>query len=107
MVRPFGIAVLRSRRRSSPTEPTGPAEPPEPLATGSLVQKPRLCRGLLSLLSLLFAVSVFAVVITIALSRLVGVSAADRDLAIQVAAAQQNAGGAGSRFRRSAAPSCC
>ena len=51
--------------------------------------------GLLSLLSLLLAVTVFAIVITIALSQLVGVSAADRDLAIQVAAAQQNTGGAG------------
>jgi 5-hydroxyisourate hydrolase-like protein (transthyretin family) len=92
VVRQFGIAVVPA---VVPTEPTGPAEPPEPLATGSLVQKPRLGRGLLSLLSLLLALSVFAAVITIALSRLVGVSAADRDLAIQVAAAQQNAGGSG------------
>ena len=92
VVRQFGIAVVPA---VVPTEPSGPGEPPEPLATGSLVQKPRLGRGLLSLLSLLLALSVFAVVITIALSRLVGVSAADRDLAIQVAAAQQNAGGSG------------
>src|SRR5690606_11560817 len=50
----------------------------------------------LSLLSLLLAVSVFAVVITIAMSRLVGVSAADRDLAIQVAQAKTASAGVGS-----------
>jgi hypothetical protein len=92
VVRQFGIAVIPA---VAPADPTAPQEPPEPLATGSLVQKPRLGRGVLSLLSLLLAVSVFAVVITVALSRLVGVSAADRDLAIQVAAAQQNAAGSG------------
>ena len=96
VVRPFGVAVLPVVPPGGAAEPTEPAEPPEALATGSLVQKPRLSRGLLSLLSLLLAVSVFAVVITIALSQLVGVSAADRDLAIQVAAAQQNTGASGS-----------
>ena len=59
------------------------------------MQKPRISRGALSLLSLLFAVTVFATVITIALSRLVGVSAADRDLAIQVAAARDADAGSG------------
>ncbi len=95
VVRPFGVAVLPVGAAGG-GGPAEPAEPPEPLATGSLVQKPRLSRGLLSLLSLLLALSVFAVVITIALSQLVGVSAADRDLAIQVAAAQQNTAGSGS-----------
>ena len=54
---------------------------------------------------MLLAVTVFAVVITIALSQLVGVSAADRDLAIQVAAAQQTPQ-APEAVPRSAAPSC-
>src|SRR6478609_6177738 len=92
VVRQFGIAVIPA---VAPADPTAPQEPPEPLATGSLVQKPRLGRGVLSLLSLLLAVSVFAVVIAVALYRLVGVSGADRHLAIQVAAAQQNAAGSG------------
>lgn len=67
-----------------------PAPPPDPVATGTLLQKPRLSRGILSLLSLLVAATVFAIVITIALSALVGQSAADRDLAIQVAAARNS-----------------
>lgn len=82
---------------AEPPTSEAPPEPPKPLAQGSIIQKPKLGRGLLSLLSLLLAVTVFAVVITIALSRLVGVSAADRDLAIQVAQARNNsAAGTGS-----------
>ena len=77
-------------------EPAVAEPPPEPLATGTLVQKARLSRGLLSLLSLLFAATVFATVITIALSALVGQSAADRNLAIQVAAARNSDALAGS-----------
>lgn len=76
------------------------APPPqeiEPLAKGTFMQKPRLGRGVLSLIGLILAVTVFAVVITVALSRLVGASAADRDLALKVAAAQaENSGGGGS-----------
>ena len=110
VVRAFGLAIAPDEVVTNPAEPlvpwpapTGgarhrkvagvvaPAPPKiEPLATGSMLQKARLARGAISLLSLLLAVSVFAVVITIALSRLVGVSAADRDLAIQVAAARQS-----------------
>jgi 5-hydroxyisourate hydrolase-like protein (transthyretin family) len=115
VVRPFGIAAMSveeaaaaaAARNAPPApspDPTGvtqvpepPPPPPEPLAQGTMMQKPKLGRGLLSLLSLLLAVTVFAVVITIALSRLVGVSAADRDLAIQVASARSaGAGGSGS-----------
>ena len=58
------------------------------LANGTFIQRPWLSRGPLALLGLLAAVTVFAIVITIALSRLVGQSAADRDLALQVAAAR-------------------
>ncbi len=63
------------------------------MSQGTLVQKPVLSRGTFSLVGLLVAVTVFAFVITLALSRLVGQSTADRDLALQVAAAQ-NGGGA-------------
>lgn len=71
----------------------GPQAPPPdspPAAAGVFVQKPRLPRGLLALLGLLLAVTVFAAVITIALSSVVGRSAADRDLALQVAQARQD-----------------
>ncbi|MET3804460.1 5-hydroxyisourate hydrolase-like protein (transthyretin family) [Nakamurella sp. UYEF19] len=84
----------RTRVRPGAVAPAVPKI--EPLATGSMLQKARIARGAISLLSLLLAVSVFAVVITIALSRLVGVSAADRDLAIQVAAARQADSSSGS-----------
>src|SRR6266550_538588 len=57
-------------------------------ATGTFIQRPVLSRGPMALLGLLVAVSVFAVVITIAMSRLVGASTADRDLALQVAQAR-------------------
>ena len=92
----FGAPVARPFALALPPEPpadlpaTAPAEPIEPLANGTMLQKPRLGRGALSLLSLLLAVSVFATVITIALAKLVGVSQADRNLAIQVAAARQS-----------------
>ncbi len=105
VVRTFGLGITPDDDTAGPAGL--PPEPPlgdrsvagaivpvppkiDPLATGSMLQKARLARGVISLLSLLLAVTVFAVVITIALSRLVGVSAADRDLAIQVAAAQQS-----------------
>lgn len=105
VVRTFGLGIvpepdLNSPDAESPWVVPGPHPaagaivpvPPkiDPLATGSMLQKARLARGVISLLSLLLAVTVFAIVITIALSRLVGVSAADRDLAIQVAAARQS-----------------
>lgn len=64
------------------------------LANATFVQKAVLTRGPLALLGLLAAVTVFAVVLTVALSRLVGQTNADRDLALQVAAAQ-NAGAGG------------
>ena len=74
----------------TPESAEPPAPPPEPVATGTLLQKPRLSRGVLSLLSLLLAATVFATVITIALSALVRQSTADRNLAIQVAAARNS-----------------
>jgi 5-hydroxyisourate hydrolase-like protein (transthyretin family) len=67
----------------------------KPLATVTFVQRSVMSRGALSLLGLLFAATVFAVVITIALSKLVAQTTADRDLALQVAAARNAASGSG------------
>jgi Carboxypeptidase regulatory-like domain len=74
-----------------PAVPAATAEEREPLAGATFIQKSVMSRGALSLLGLLFAATVFAVVITIALSRLVAQSTADRNLALQVAAAKNNA----------------
>ena len=58
------------------------------LADATFIQKSVMTRSALSLFGLLFAATVFAIVITIALSRLVGQTTADRNLALQVAAAK-------------------
>lgn len=81
LLRPF---ELRVDSTATPVTPETPAA-----AAGVFVQKSRLSRGLLSLLGLLFALTLFAVIITLALSSVVGHSAADRNLAIQVAQARQ------------------
>jgi len=102
-VPPGAVPAGASQSDASPTAaaaatPPGTGKPlasDEPLATGTLLQKPRLSRGALSLLSLLLAATVFATVITIAFSALVGQSAQDRDLAIQVAAARNSVAIAG------------
>jgi hypothetical protein len=65
-----------------------------PAANGTFLQRAFLSRGALSLVGLLAAVTVFAIVITVAMSRLVSQTTADRDLALQIAAAR-NSGGAG------------
>lgn len=65
------------------------------VATGTLVQRSVLSRGALSLVGLLAAITVFALVITFALSKLVDQSAADRNLALQVAAARDGNGSGG------------
>lgn len=97
-VRAFSLAmtpVLGAATEIRTSAP--PLQEIEPLAKGTFMQKPRLGRGVLSLIGLILAVTVFAVVITVALSRLVGASTADRDLALKVAAAQQaDSGGGGS-----------
>jgi hypothetical protein len=53
-------------------------------AFGSFVQQPRLSRGVIGLVGLLAAVSVFAVVITMSFAKIVDKSSADRDLLLQV-----------------------
>lgn len=66
-----------------------------PLARATLVQKPLVARGAVSLLGLLAAITVFALVITLAFSRLAGQSAADRNLALEIATARNAAAGSG------------
>ena len=83
ILRPF---ELRVDSEAAPLAADAP-----PAAAGVFVQKSRLSRGLLGLLGLLLAISIFAVIITLALSSVVGRSAADRDLALQVAQARQAA----------------
>lgn len=57
-------------------------------ATGIFLQKSRIGRGAIAMMGLLAAITVFAIIITIALSKLVGQNAADRSLALQIAAAK-------------------
>jgi len=88
MVRVFTVHLDEHAERPLVADQAG--APPErpPLATGTFLQRPWLSRGPISLLGLLAAVTVFAIVITVALARLVGQSAADRNLALQVAQAR-------------------
>jgi hypothetical protein len=85
-VRPFKVRVFDAAQ---------PAEEPYGTAQATFIQKPVLSRGALSLGGLLAAVTVFALVITYALSGVVGRSSADRDLALQVAQARNAGAGAG------------
>lgn len=62
----------------------------EAVGLATFIQKPVVSRGGISLFGLLAAVTVFGLVITLALTRLVGQSAQDRDLALQVAAARNS-----------------
>jgi len=84
VVRPF---VLRINDGREPDQ--------QPKTNATFMQRPLIARGAVSLLGLLASITVFALVITYALSSVVGRSAADRDLALQVAQAQQNAGAGG------------
>lgn len=80
-IRPFKVLV-------------GPGQPPVS-AFGTWVQKPLLSRGAIALIGLAVAISVFALILTVSLSRVVGQSNADRDLALQVAQAGQTGSGGG------------
>jgi len=84
VVRPFTLRINDGREPDQ-----------QPKTTATFMQRPLIARGAVSLLGLLASITVFALVITYALSSVVGRSAADRDLALQVAQAQQNAGGGG------------
>lgn len=72
------------------TEADDDTEEKPALASATFIQKSVMARGALSLFGLLFAATVFALVITLALSRLVAQSTADRNLALQVAAAKDS-----------------
>jgi hypothetical protein len=87
-IRPFSVTV-------DDGEPPDP-DRPGPRAQATFLQRPYLGRGALGLVGLLAAVTVFALVITYALSNVVGRSAADRNLALEVAQAQQQGGTGGS-----------
>ena len=87
--------TVKPRKKKNLAAPSPGSEEP-PLANASFVQKAVMARGLLSLLGLLFALSVFAIVITLALSRIVGQSAADRNLALEIAQARNAAATSGS-----------
>lgn len=87
-VRPFAVTI-------DDGEPPDP-DRPGPRAQATFLQRPYLGRGALGLVGLLAAITVFALVITYALSNVVGRSAADRNLALEVAQAQQQGGAAGS-----------
>ena len=91
LVRVFTVHLDERADRAPVTDPATPAPDVPPLATGTFLQRPWLSRGPISLLGLLAAVTVFAIVITVALARLVGQSAADRNLALQVAQARSAA----------------
>ena len=79
--------------RRGAAAPVTPSADARPVANATFVQTALLSRGPLSLVGLLVAVTVFAIVITLALSRLVGQSAADRNLALEIASANQDGGG--------------
>ena len=64
-------------------------------ARATFIQKSVFSRSFLSLVGLLAAITVFAIVITIALARLVGQSTADRNLALQVAEARNSTAAGG------------
>lgn len=94
-------ARLRARRPwlGSPkvrpyTVAAGPEASPT-VAFGAWVQRPRLTRGNVSLIGLVAAITVFAIVISATLSQVVSQSNANRDLALQVAEASQTSASGG------------
>jgi hypothetical protein len=82
---------VRNRKAAAPV----PERETAPLAKATFVQRPFVARGALSLFGLLAAVTVFALVITLAFTKLVGQSAADRNLALEIASARDSGSGSG------------
>ncbi|GAA1621652.1 hypothetical protein GCM10009790_00690 [Georgenia ruanii] len=87
----------RRRRKPSATERAAAAAVPDtpPATMGVFLQRPVFSRSLVSLAGLVAAITVFALVITMALNSIVARSAADRDLALQVAQARAGAATSG------------
>jgi 5-hydroxyisourate hydrolase-like protein (transthyretin family) len=84
--RPFlGTPIGRTFRVTAMDHPTIPP------AVGTLVQRPRLSRGALSLMGLLLAASVFALVLTTSLGRVVDQSRANEDLLLNVVRGETDA----------------
>ncbi len=83
--------VRASGRREPADGDAGPRDERAADGRATFIQKSVFGRGVLSLIGLLAAITVFAIVITIALSQLVGQSTADRNLALQVAEARNSA----------------
>ncbi len=99
--RTLATAMLRAKRPvfgSPKIRPfkvhVGPAQPPVS-AFGTWVQKPLLSRGAIALFGLVLAISVFALILTVSLSKVVGQTNADQNLALQVAQADQAGAGGG------------
>lgn len=90
------LSVKRGKKKVRNPAAPSPGNDAPPMVNASFVQKARITRGPLSLAGLLFALTVFAVVITLALSRIVGQSAADRNLALEIAQARNAAATSGS-----------
>ena len=90
------LSLKRGKRKVKNPAAPSPGNDAPPMVNASFVQKARITRGPLSLAGLLFALTVFAVVITLALSRIVGQSAADRNLALEIAQARNAAATSGS-----------
>lgn len=82
----LGDPTLRPFQVEANAEPASLVPPPP--ASAVFVQKSLISRASISLLGLLIAVSIFALVIVIALSSVVDRSAADRNLALAVAQAR-------------------
>ena len=82
------------RKKADPYAPPDPEA--QPAAVATVLQKAMLSRGPIGLLGLLAAITIFAIVITLALSRIVGQSAQDRNLALEIAAAREQAQTGGS-----------
>lgn len=91
--RDLTLATLAGKKKKDGAAAAPAAAAPDVPLVGNatFIQKARLTRGALSLVGLLVAITVFALVITLSLSRLAGQSAADRDLALKIAAAQDEA----------------
>lgn len=84
----WDVAAAVERAARDGADPLGRRPAPPPAAVGVFVQKPLLGRGLLAMVGLVVAISLFAAVITTALGGVVQRSAADRDVALQVAQAR-------------------
>ncbi len=82
------------RKKPDPFAPPDPEA--QPAAVATVLQRAMLSRGPIGLVGLLAAITVFAIVITLALSRIVGQSAQDRNLALEIAAAREQAQTGGS-----------